>query len=152
MSRFVLTFRDYSREMSTVEMLLPDISAGGADYDALVTAAAAVAAAVETVSVGVLAKESIVINEAREVGDASAGSKRELGLRVFWADTTAETVGHFTIPSPDPVGAWLIAGTDMVDHSETDIAALIVALEANVLSPEGNSIEISRIVEVGRSN
>jgi hypothetical protein len=61
-------------------------------------------------------------------------------------------VGHFTIPAPDPEGAWLQPGTDLVDASETDIAALIVALEANVLSPDGNAIDVSGIYEVGRRN
>jgi hypothetical protein len=100
----------------------------------------------------VLAKESIVINEAKEVGDASAGAFRELGLRVFWADTTAEIVGHFTIPCPDPTGGWLQAGTDEVVYADAAIVALIAAIEANVLSPQGNSVEVGRIVLVGRRN
>ena len=150
MSRLVLSYKDFSREMSTMELLLAEPSAGGADFDTVIASAATVVAAIETVSVGMLAKQSLSINETTEVGDAAAGSKRELGLRIFWADTVAETVGHFTLPSPDPTGAWLQVGLDEVNPAETDIAALITALEANVLSPDGNAINVSRIVEVGR--
>jgi hypothetical protein len=150
MSRMTLSYKDYKRKVGTCDFLLPDITAGGADYDALVTAAAAMVAAIETLNVGILTKEQIAINEAVEVGDAAIGAKRQLGLRVFWADTTAETVGHFTIPSPDPEGAWLQVGTDIVDVNDSDIAALITAVNANVLSPDGNAVNVSRIVEVGR--
>lgn len=152
MSRLVLTYRDFSREMSSIEMLMAEPTAGGADFDAVIAAVAAVTAAVETISTGVLAKESLAINEAKEVGDALAGSKRELGLRVFWADTTAETLGHFTIPSPDPTGGWLLVGTDEVDYAHAAIVALVSAVEANVYSPQGNLINVTKIVEVGRRN
>jgi hypothetical protein len=152
MSRLTLTYRDYSREMSTVEMLLAEPSAGGADFDAVIAAAAAVTAAIDAISTGMLAREGLFINESKEVGDAAPGSKRELGLRVFWADTTAETVGHFTIPSPDPTGAWLQVGTDEVDVTDPLISALITAVEANVYSPDGNLVNVSKIVEVGRRN
>jgi len=152
MSRLTLTYKDFSREKSTVEMLLAEPAAGGANLDAVVASAAAVVAAIEDVSVCILAKESISFNETVEVGDAPAGAFRELGLRVFWSDTTAETMGHFTIPGPDPTGAWNQVGTDEVNYSDADIAALIVVLEANVLSPDGNPIEIGKIVTVGRRN
>lgn len=152
MSRLVLSYRDFSREMSSFEMLFAEPSAGGADFDAVLADVAEVVAAIETISVGMLAKESLVINESSEVGDAGAGAKRELGLRVFWADTTAETFGHFTIPCPDPAGAWLVVGSDIVNPAETDIAALIAVLEADVYSPDGNLINVSKIVEVGRAN
>jgi hypothetical protein len=152
MSRLVLTFKDFSREKSTLELLMPEVTAGGADYDALLVSMQDVITALEAVSVGVISKESLSIVEATEVGDAPAGSKRELGLRVFWADTTAETVGHFTIPCPDPTGAWLVVGTDEVDVTDTDIDALIDELETNVYSPDGNLIAVSKIVEVGRRN
>ena len=147
MARMVLTYRDFSREMSSVEMLVAEPSAGGADFDAVIAGVAAVTAAVETISIGVLAKESVSINESKEVGDAGAGAKRELGLRVFWADTTAESVGHFTIPCPNPTGGWLQLGTDDVDLTDASIVALISALEANCYSPQGNLIVVSKIVE-----
>ena len=150
MSRMTLSYRDYDRKKSNCEFLLPDISAGGADYDALVTAGAAMVAAIEAISVGKKSKEQIAINEDVEVGDAVPGAYRELGMKVFWADTTAETVGHFTIPCPDPEGAWLQVGTDIVDITDSDIAALITAVEANVLSPQGNAVDVGRIVIVGR--
>lgn len=152
MSRLTLTYRDFSREMSSVELLLDEPSAGGADFDAVLASAAAVTAAIETISVGMLAKEGLVINESKEVGDPSAGAYRELGMRVFWADTTAEVVGHFTIPCPDPTGGWLEVGSDEVDYGDASIIALISAIEADVLSPAGNAIDVGKIVLVGRRN
>ena len=152
MARMVLSYRDFSREISTVEMLIAEPSAGGLDFDDVIADMAELIAALGDVTVGVLARESLVIVEDAEVADASAGAYRELGLRVFWADTTAETVGHFTIPCPDPAGAWQQLGTDLVDVSDTDIAALITAINANVYSPAGNLVNVSRIVTVGRRN
>lgn len=152
MARLIFSYRDYSREMSSMELLIADPSAGGADFDATIAKQATLVTALAAITNAVLGKQGMYINESKEVGDAPAGTKRELGLRVFWADTTAETVGHFTIPAPDPTGAWLILGTDDVDLTETDVAALITALEANCLSPDGNAITISRITEVGRRN
>jgi hypothetical protein len=152
MSRLTLTYRDYSREMSSLEVLIDEPSAGGADFDAVVASAAAVTAAVETISVGMLAREGIFFNESKEVGDPGAGAYRELGMRVFWADTTAEIVGHFTIPCPDPAGGWLEVGSDEVDYADASIVALIAAVEANVLSPQGNAVDVGKIVIVGRRN
>jgi hypothetical protein len=152
MSRLVLSYRDFSRETSSIELLIAEPSAGGADFDAVLSDAADLVAAIDDITVCTKAREYLAINESKEVGDPSAGAKRELGLRVFWADTTAETVGHFTIPGPDPTGAWLQVGTDEVDATDADIAALIVAVEANVYSPDGNLVNVSRIVEVGRRN
>lgn len=152
MARLVFTYKDYSRERSTMELLIAEPSAGGADFDATIAKQVALVAAIAGVTDAVLAKQGMVINESKEVGDSPVGTKRENALRIFWADTTAETVGHFSLPCPDPEGAWLVLGTDKVDLTETAIAALITALEANVLSPAGNAISISQIVEVGRRN
>jgi hypothetical protein len=152
MARLILTFKDFSSEMSTVEMLVPEVSAGGADYDALLTDTADLITAIEVVCTGFLAKQAISIVDNTHKGAAAAGSKRELGLRVFWYDVIADTQGHFTLPSPDPTGAWLVAGSDKINLAETDIAALIVEIEALVLSPDGNAVTVEKIVEVGRRN
>lgn len=152
MATLNVTFKDYSREMSTVAVNVAEASAGGADYDALVAKLAGFIGVLDDLSIGVVAKESITIAADKEVGDATAGAKRELGLRVFWSDTTAETQGHFTIPCPDPTGAWLQVGTDEVDYADADVAAFVTWAEANILSPDGNAIEVSKIMEVGRRN
>jgi hypothetical protein len=42
--------------------------------------------------------------------------------------------------------------TDLADLTDTEVAALVTALEANALSPVGNAIEVIRAVQVGRYN
>lgn len=153
MARCVLSFRDYSREISTVSMSWPEPAAGGADYDAITdTAVTAVKAAIADVTLGQLSSEGVVVQESKEVADAgSALAQREIGLRVFYSDTTTEKKYHWTFPCAD-LATLAQLGTDRVDPAGTEAAALITALETYALTPDGNAVNVSDLFIVGRNS
>jgi hypothetical protein len=78
-------------------------------------------------------------------------AQRELGLRIFYIDTTTQKKYHFTIPGPD-LSLMVSAGFDQVDWSGTEMAALETALETSMKSPDGNAISITSGYVVGRRN
>jgi hypothetical protein len=82
---------------------------------------------------------------------ASAYAQREIGLRVFYADSVTGDKYNFTIPGPDLT---LLAqeGTDLIDTSNALWIALVAAVEANAVSPAGNPVEVLQGRIVGRSN
>lgn len=82
---------------------------------------------------------------------ADEEAQRESGLRIFYYDTTTQAKYHLTIPGPEHA-LMAVQGQDQVDLTGTEMAALVTAFEANVKSPTGGAIEISKGVLVGRRN
>lgn len=146
------TYRDKSRENSGVQLLIPDVSAGGADFDAVIAAVTALGAAIDTITLCVQAKE----NYFQEVDAPSAAipteddAQREFGLRVFYTDDVNAKQFHFTVPGPDFAQIDTVAGTDLVDLSAGGLPALITAVDGNVLSPYGNAVTLRRAAVIGR--
>ena len=146
------TFRDKSRESSAVQLIIPDVSAGGTDFDAVMASVAALGAAIDTLTLCAPAAENYV----QEVDPPSAdiptddAAQREYGLRIFYTDDVNSKQFHFTIPGPDFAQVDTVAGTDLADLSAGGIPALITAVDGNVLSPYGNAVTLRRVVVVGR--
>ena len=83
---------------------------------------------------------------------SSVWAQRELALYVQYADTVDGSFQSMTIPGPDLVLLGQ-ANTDEVDIvSNVTAAAFVVVLEANLVSEEGNPIEVTRMRILGRRN
>ena len=154
MAKASWSYRDRSDEISTVELTVADVSAGGADFDTVMADVAALGAAILAATECVQARE--MFNQAVDVKSPTTPTdplaQRESALRVFYADDTTGEVYHISIPGPDWDGIDLLPNTDLADLTDEPVAALVTALEANALSPVGNAISVLRAVQVGRHN
>lgn len=154
MAKASWSYRDLSDEISNVELTVADVSAGGADFDTVMADVAALGAAILGCTDCVQARE--VFNQAVDVKDPSTPidehAQRESALRVFYADDVTGEVYHVSIPGPSWDGIELLPNTDLADLTDAPVNALVTALEANALSPVGNSITVLRAVQVGRRN
>lgn len=148
------SFRDRSQEISGVELTVADVSAGGADFDTVMADVAALGAAIAGISNCVQAREVFIqtVDTKNPASTSDEYANRESALRIFYGDTVTGETYHVSIPGPDWSAIGMHANTDLADLEDTELAALVTALEANALSPVGNAIEVIRAVQVGRYN
>lgn len=148
------SYRDRSDEISTVEFTVADVSAGGADFDAVMADVAALGAGLLAITECVQARE--VYNQTVDTKDPATPTdefaQRESALRIFYADDVTGEVYHISVPGP----AWdlveLLPNTDLADLTDEPLAAMVTAIETNALSPVGNAVTVLRAVQVGRHN
>lgn len=154
MAKASWSYRDKSDEISGVELNIADVSAGGADFDAVMADVASLGAALLAVTECVQAKE--MFNQAVDTKDPATPTdvlaQRESALRIFYADDTTGEVYHISVPGPDWDTVDLLPNTDLADLTDEPLAALVTAIEAGALSPVGNAVTVLRAVQVGRHN
>lgn len=154
MAKASWSYRDKSDEISTVELNLPDVSAGGADFDTVMASVATLGAALLAATECIQARE--MFNQAVDTKNPATPTdvlaQRESALRVFYADDTTGEVYHISLPGPDWDSIDLLANTDLADLTDEPLATLVAALESDAESPVGNSITVLRAVQVGRHN
>ena len=151
-SQVAFSVRDRSDEYSYVQFNIEDIDE--TSWVATNTQIAAVQAALAALTTGSIARRSLTaFNEpVDDTRPANPYAQRELGLRLFYQDTVSQKKYHLTIPCPDllVVGS---GGTDEVDLSGVSVInAIVNALEAFMVSPEGGPVNFYRGVIVGRRN
>lgn len=154
MAKASWSYRDKSDEISTVELNIPDVSAGGADFDAVVASIATLGAAILAATECVQARE--MLNQAIDTKDPTSPTdvlaQRESALRIFYADDTTGEVYHISIPGPDWDSVDLLPNTDLADLTDEPLATLVAAIESDAESPVGNAVTVLRAVQVGRHN
>lgn len=154
MAKASWSYRDNSDEISTVELTIADVSAGGADFDAVMASVAALGGALFAATACVQAREMFL--QAVDTKDPSTPTDveaiRESALRIFYADDVTGEVYHISMPGPEWDTIDKIPNTDLADMTDEPLAALVAAIEANALSPVGNAISVLRCVQVGRHN
>ncbi len=154
MAKASWSYRDKSDEISTVELNIPDVSAGGADFDAVVASIATLGAAILASTECIQARE--MLNQAVDTKNPATPTdvlaQRESALRIFYADDTTGEVYHISIPGPDWDSIDLLPNTDLADLTDEPLATLVAALESDAESPVGNAISVLRAVQVGRHN
>lgn len=154
MAKASWTYRDKSDEVSSVELSIPDVSAGGADFDTVMASVATLGAAILASTECVQARE--VFNQAVDTPDPASPTdvlaQRESALRIFYADDTTGIVYHVSIPGPDWDAIDLLPNTDLADLTDEPLATLVAAIESDAESPVGNAVTVLRAVQVGRHN
>ncbi len=154
MAKASWSYRDRSDEISTVELSVPDVSAGGADFDAVMASVATLGAAILNVTECIQARE--MFNQAVDVKSPTTPTdvfaQRESAARIFYGDDVTGEVYHITIPGPDWDTVELLANTDLLDMTEEPIATLIAAIESDAESPVGIAVTVLRVVQFGRHN
>lgn len=154
MAKASWSYRDKSDEISNVELNIADVSAGGADFDAVMADVASLGAALLAATECIQARE--MFNQAVDTKNPATPTdvlaQRESALRIFYADDTTGEVYHISVPGPDWDAIDLLPNTDLADLTDEPLAALVTAIEAGALSPVGNAITVLRAVQVGRHN
>jgi len=154
MTTVFFTFKDSSKETSTVSFNLADIAADGSNYAAIVADADAIQAALLGVCDGTLVERGIVTERTRVSNIVPTdGSERERKWLVTYEDDTTKAVYTSTLPNRKIDSMPISNGTDFVDLSGTDTErdALIAAFNTNVVSPDGDNATIISIMRVGRN-
>jgi len=154
MAKASWSYRDRSDEISSLELSIPDVSAGGADFDAVMASVATLGAALLAATECVQARE--VFNQVVDTKDPATPTdvlaQRESALRIFYADDTTGEVYHISVPGPDWDSIDLLPNTDLADLTDEPLATLVAAIESDAESPVGNSVTVLRAVQVGRHN
>lgn len=154
MAKASWTYRDESDELSNVELSVADVSAGGADFDTVMADVAALGTAFLAATECVQAREHFiqVVDAKDPATPTDPQAARESALRIFYADDVTGDVYHVSLPGPDWANIALEPNTDLADLTDTVMANIVIAIEANALSRVGNAITVLRAVKVGRHN
>lgn len=151
-SQVSISGRDYSEEASKLSMHVDAITA--ANHDATVASAAALASAVETITDALVTKYQIVHSVTKlsnQAGSSDAESRRERKMMVQYEDDVSKNLYQFEVFSPDMSALTYDGKTDDVLLADGGaMAAFVTAVEANAVSPEGNSITITKATVTGR--
>lgn len=145
MTRVKTPFIDYSGEKSTATFNVAD-----AIGDAAITA---IVAAVDGLTLGNRQDAILAVETVKDAGTAGPATSPLAQREIKWLvratdDVNARNV-QFEIPTADL--SLLAGGNDFLGLAETEAAALVVALEANVLSVDDNAITVVSIQFVGRN-
>lgn len=154
MTTVFFTFKDSSKETSTVSFRLADLLADGTNWAAIVADADAIQAALLGVCDGTLVERGIVAERTRLSNAVPTdGSERERKWLVTYEDATTKGVFVATLPNREIDSMPIANGTDFVDLSGTDAErdALIAAFNTNVVTPDGDNGTIISIERVGRN-
>ncbi len=154
MAKASWSYRDKSDEISNVEITVADVSAGGADFDTVMADVAALGTAFLAATECVQAREMFnqAVDAKSPLTPTDPQAQRESALRIFYADDVTGEVYHISIPGPDWANIALQPNTDLADLTDTVAANLVIAIEANALSPVANAVTVLRAVQVGRHN
>lgn len=148
------SYRDRSDEISTCELTVADVAAGGANFDAIMTSVAALGAALLASTECIQARE--VFNQTVDTKNPATPTdvlaQRESALRIFYADDVTGEVYHISVPGPDWDSIDLLPNTDLADLTDEPLATLVSAMESNAFTPVGNNLTVLRAVQVGRHN
>jgi len=155
MGQVIFTLRDRSDEYSAVGFPVAEPAGDGSDYATVLSDIASIEAAIAALTLCTIARERLVVNENSpdDTRPSSAYAHREVGLRLFYQETAGNfRKGHLTIAGPD-LALIETPGSDEVDLAGvTAVNTLVGLLEANMLSPNGESVEFYKGVIVGRNN
>lgn len=147
-SRFTLSIRDYSAELSSVS--LPGVDLTAANFDAQDGLWDTFQSAVDGIIVGVIATRKLLAQDIIVSADlpTEAFAQRELKWLVRYTGNT--TAGKYTAEIPTPDAELVLAGTDFMNIGVGAGATFVTAFEA-VVRPTGEAgVNVENIVLVGR--
>lgn len=146
---------DHSNEATKVSFHIPQLTSS--NFDALFAGTTGsvdlIEAAIETLSDCNTTRttSSITNNTDENTAPSTVTAQREVAVRFAYRDTVTGAPGHFDVPGP-VTSIYPDTGTDNIDLANVMVAAAIVVFEAEMVSPAGNAIQITRATLVGRNN
>jgi len=152
MDQIGFTIRDVSDEYSTVTFNYDPFGSLETIGD-VEAAMGALSSAVDALTLGTIVR-SWYRHESGSYTDerpTSPYAHREVGLRFFYHDALGNK-GNLTVPAPDLANIAVTPGTDLADLTDSEVAALVTLIEANVELVDGEAVTVDRAVVVGRSS
>lgn len=152
MSISSIQITDYSNEKSTTGVSSPTLTS--ANFDAQITLAEALVAAIDGLSIGQLSRATIAqVVEDDPGAPTDPFAQRELKWLVRYRGVSSGKIYTMEIAAPDLTDN-LVPGTDTADLTSTDWVAFIAAFEAFARTPENTSalVEVIGATLVGRNN
>jgi len=151
-SQVTVSVRDYSEEVSTCRLHVPEMTA--ANHDAVATSGLALASAVENITDGIVNKWVLVhsINKlSNQLGSTDDESRRERKMMVQYEDNVTLDVYTVEIPSPDMSILTYDGKTDKILLTDgAAMAGFVTAFEGNAVSPAGNAVTVIGAYVTGR--
>lgn len=146
-SRFTLSVRDYSSELSTVS--LPGLDLTAANFDAQDGLWDTLQTAIDGIIVGVIAARKLLAQDITVSADlpTNAFAQRELKWLVRYSDNNGNL---YTAEIPTPDATLILAGTDNMNIGVGAGATFVTAFEAVVRPTGATSVDIQSVVLVGR--
>jgi len=148
-SKTTWSFLDYSGETGTTGVNATLLSA--ANFATQATLRAALLAAIQAVTGGVLEKETVTAS-IDKTGDPKP-TNPEVWKSKRWLVSASDTNGNpvsFHIVTAIPSVDYLSPGTNQMDLTSTEGAALVSAIEAYARSNDGEAILVNEIVFVDK--
>lgn len=143
------SFLDYSGSKGTATVHAVALSA--ANFAGQATLRAALLAAIEAVTDGVLFSETVVASLTK-TGDPKP-TDPEVWRSKRWLVSARDVNGNavtFHLPTAMPSVDYLSAGTNLMDLTSTEGAALVNAIEAYAKSNDGEAILVETITYVNK--
>lgn len=145
--------RDYSKEVTSFAInhgAITALSIGG-----FLTAVGDMRAAVDAITLGVMAKESITMDSSvlSQAAPTNVFAQRELAWRVSYSGNSSNKLFQVTIGTADPTGR-LVDDTDLADLTEANMAEFVSSFNAFARSPDSDTenVTIQEIRLVGRNS
>ena len=150
-SKVSFTIRDHSDELSSVAF--PIAAVDETTWVLTNTRIAALQAAVAAATTGNIAFRTLTAF--REAVDdnrpANPYAQREIGLRLYYSDDVTGKKYHLTIPAPDLI-VMSQGGTDLIDLTGSLADPIVAAMQALMVSEDGNPVTVYKGLIVGRRN
>lgn len=147
-----VTVRDYSSETSTTRLNFGAVTA--VSIAGLLTQWGSWKTALGNIILGVLGKETLVMDSTVLDNDSPTASDAQVELKFLFTyeGDTSKKKFRFEVPTPDT--SKVLPGTDIVDITDSDIAAFITATETLGRSPDSDTETITVLDArlVGRNN
>lgn len=136
-----VTIRDYSDETSTTRLNFGAVTA--VSIAGLLTQWGSWKTALGNIILGVLGKETLVMDSTviDNASPAESEAQVELKFMFTYEGDTSKKKFRFEVPTPDT--AKVLPGTDIVDLTDSDIAAFVTATEALGRSPDSDTETIT---------
>lgn len=146
-----VSVRDYSDETSTTKLHFGAVTA--ISIAGLLTQWGNFKTAMGNIILGVIGREQLVMDNTVLSNDSPTDSNAQVELKFMFTyeGDTSKKKFRFEVPTPDT--SKVLPGTDIVDITDTDVAAFITAAEALGRSPDSDTetITITDVRLVGRN-
>jgi hypothetical protein len=148
MGSYNLTFLDHDSETSSVSLNTPDLNAG--NIAAQLALFADVRDAIEAICIGTLRQEKVsaIVTDIAGVAPANGFAQRETKWLVSGVDTNGLSA---TLEIPTANLDLLPSGSGVLDLTAGEGLALKTALDLVWRSRNGLSVEVSKVIHVGRN-
>jgi len=145
-------YRDFSNELSSTRIHIPAITVG--TIVALLVEIADYAAAVDALTLGVPSQDTITLDRNTLSADRPTNvfAQRELKWLVHYHSNTLNHKFTLEIPTADPTDR-LIAGTDLMDLTNTEAEAWKTLFEVLAVAPDDDTdqVTVDYVELVGRN-